>query len=266
MGTPHAPRSVSTVTGKSGSEPIPLRQGHSRMDDGTGRHLRRCRDCAGRGRVRRWYDILDSNAEMIRCLMCFGTGTIPETETASKPRDTEIRRHEARNAAEGQAAGLGLERWLSAKAAAKRKAEAEQEAEMEVGRVPATQEAEPRTTVGQRGAGASSREAARTAREAEANEQSASPSPPRKQPPPRSPRPRRRRRRGRAFRTVMALTVMFAILGGYWVSGDRRRRRDTKGTGKQRVRCRVRVSGAPSHASSGAHADGTAHRCPRLCW
>ena len=194
------------------------------MEDGTERRPEiRCRDCAGRGRVRRWPDILDSNAEMIRCPMCFGTGTIPETEAASRSRDAEIRRHEGRraaervrNATEGQAAVSDLERWLSAEAEAKRKAEAE--TERGTNRVPATREAEPRSVVAQRGAGASSREAARTTREAEANEQSPSPPPPpfppRKQPPARSPRPRRRRRRSRAFRTVMALIVMFAILGG----------------------------------------------------
>ena len=196
------------------------------MEDGTERRPEICcRDYAGRGRVRRWPDILDSNAEMIRCPMCFGTGTIPETEAASRSRDAEIRRHEGRraaervrNATEGQAAVSGLERWLSAEAEAKRKAEAE--TERGANQVPATREAEPRSVVAQRGAGASSREAARTTREAEANEQSPSPPPPpfppRKQPPARSPRPRprRRRRRSHAFRTVMALIVMFAILGG----------------------------------------------------
>ena len=61
---------------------------------------RRCTDCLGSGRTRRWSDILNEYAELIRCPICLGEGSISEAETASKLRPAEIRRHEARNAAE----------------------------------------------------------------------------------------------------------------------------------------------------------------------
>ena len=37
---------------------------------------------------------------MIRCPMCFGEGSISETETTSKSRAAEIQRHKARKATE----------------------------------------------------------------------------------------------------------------------------------------------------------------------
>ena len=100
------------------------------MDDGSeGRPRVRCQDCAGKGRVRRWPDILDENAEMIRCPMCFGAGTFLATDADLKLWEAESRRHEARreaeqalNAEEGRATVSGLEQWLSAEAEAKRKA------------------------------------------------------------------------------------------------------------------------------------------------
>ena len=61
---------------------------------------RRCTDCLGSGQTRRWSDILNEYAELIRCPICLGEGSISEAETASKLRPAEIRRHEARNAAE----------------------------------------------------------------------------------------------------------------------------------------------------------------------
>ena len=94
------------------------------MSDGV-----RCQDCAGTGRVRRWPDTLDPDAPMVRCPMCFGTGTITEADANPKSRDAEIRRHQARkanrDATEDQAATVSsLERWLNAKAKAKPEAKA----------------------------------------------------------------------------------------------------------------------------------------------
>ena len=81
---------------------------------GLPKERKKCGDCLGKGRVRRWSDILDDNAETIRCPMCFGEGGISETEPTSKLRTAEIQRHQARKASEQYEADLELARILAA--------------------------------------------------------------------------------------------------------------------------------------------------------